>query len=105
MGPIAALNRDTTPVTSVNNTFKQSHNQVFHNNPQHLNLVSRSGQLQEQNFSVEVAKWLPVKGHQQLPSTSQSGPYLRNGEEEIRWISPLPLWKKFQTFSCTCTKI
>ena len=34
---------------------------------------------------------LPLRGHQQGPSTSQSGPYLRNGAEKIRWISPLPL--------------
>ena len=34
---------------------------------------------------------LPLRGHQQRPSTSQSGPYLRNGAEKIRWISPLPL--------------
>ena len=40
--------------------LKQSHKYVFHNNPQQLNLhawcVSRSGQLQEQGFSVEVAE-------------------------------------------------
>ena len=38
--------------------LKQSHNYVFHSNPQHLNLhqVSRSGQLQELGFSVEVAE-------------------------------------------------
>ena len=39
--------------------LKQSHNQVFHNNPQHLKpprLGSRSGQLQEQGFSVEMAE-------------------------------------------------
>ena len=44
--------------------LKQSHNYVFHSNPQH---------------------------HQQGPSTSQSGRYLRNGAEKIRWISPLHL--------------
>ena len=39
--------------------LKQSHIYVFHSNPQHLKpprLVSRSGQLQEQGFSVEVAE-------------------------------------------------
>ena len=41
--------------------LKQSHNYVFHNNPQ------------------------------QGPSTGQSGPYLKNGAEKIRWISPLHL--------------
>ena len=33
--------------------LKQSHNQVFHNIP---HLMSRSGQLQEQGFSVEVGQ-------------------------------------------------
>ena len=37
-------------------TTQQSHNYVFHRNPQHLNLVSKSGQLQEQDLSVGVAE-------------------------------------------------
>ena len=38
--------------------LNQSHNYVFHSNPQHLNLHAwcRSGQLQGQGFSVEVAE-------------------------------------------------
>ena len=55
-------------------------------------LVSRSGQLQEQGFSVEVAERIAAP---QWSSTrtiySQSGPYLKNGAEKIRWISPLHL--------------
>ena len=54
--------------------LKQSHKYVFHSNPQLLNLhvlVSRSGQLQEQGFSVEVAERIAaLKGHQQGPFTS-----------------------------------
>ena len=34
---------------------------------------------------------LLLSGHQQGPSTSQSGTYLKNGAEKIRWISPLHL--------------
>ena len=34
---------------------------------------------------------LLLSGHQQGPSTSQSGPYLQNGAEKIWWISPLHL--------------
>ena len=57
-GPSAALNRDPTSATSVNNSSqtvpqlcvsKKSTSQPPH-------LMSRSGQLQEQGFSVEVAK-------------------------------------------------
>ena len=67
LGPSAALNRDPTS-------------------------TSRSGQLQEQGFSVEVAERIAaLRDRQQGPSTSQSGPYLRDGAEKIRWISPLPL--------------
>ena len=36
--------------------LKQSHNQVFHSNPQHLNLHAWCGQLQEEGLSVEVAE-------------------------------------------------
>ena len=54
LGPSA----DPTPVTSVNNhsqTVPQP--SVSHSiNSQHSHLVSRSGQLQEQGFSMEVAK-------------------------------------------------
>ena len=32
-----------------------------------------------------------LEGHQRGPSTSQSGPFLRNGAEKICWISPLAL--------------
>ena len=44
--------------------------------------------------SASLWRWqrelLPLRGHQG-PSTSQSGPYLRNGAEKIWWISPLHL--------------
>ena len=55
-------------------------------------LVSRSGQRQNK---ASLWRWqrelLPLRDRQQGPSTSQSGPYVRNGAEKIRWISPLPL--------------
>ena len=63
--------------------LKQSHNYVFHSNPQHLNLHSSLW-----GWQTEL---LPLRGHQQGPSTSQSGPYMKNGAEKIRWISPLHL--------------
>ena len=59
LGPSAALNRDPTTTPSVNDSTQQSHRYVFHNNPpapEPPRLVSRSGQLQEQGFSVEVAE-------------------------------------------------
>ena len=63
--------------------------------------MSRSGQLQEQGFSVEVAERIAAperSSNQQGPSTSQSGPYLRNGAEKFRWISPVPLQSKFHVW-------
>ena len=72
------------------NSPKQSHNQVFHNNPQHLNLHTWCLGVDNSKNKASLWKWqrelLPLKGHQQGPSTSQSGPYLRNGAEKIWWI-------------------
>ena len=51
LGPSAALNRDPTSAASVNYVFSQQ--STTSQPPQ---LVSRSGQLQEQGFSVEVAE-------------------------------------------------
>ena len=48
LGPSAGLNRDPTPVTSVNNTSQPP--------SQPPRLVPRNGQLQEQGFSMEVAE-------------------------------------------------
>ena len=78
------------------NLLKQSHNYVFHSNPQHLNLHA-SWCLGADSSKNKASMWrwqrelLPLKGHQQGPSTSQSGPYLRNGAEKIRWTTPLSL--------------
>ena len=55
-------------------------------------LVSRSGQFQEQGFSVEVAERIAAPQRSSTRTIySQSGPYLKNGAEKIRWISPLHL--------------
>ena len=68
--------------------LKQSHNHVFHSNPQHLNLHAWCLGVDSSKNKASLWKWhrelLPLKGHQQVPSTSQSGPYLRNGAEKIR---------------------
>ena len=74
LGPSAALNRDPTSATSVNNPsqtvpqlcLSQQSTTSQSTTSQPPRLVSRSEQLQEQGFSVEVA-------------------------EKIWWISPLPL--------------
>ena len=95
LGPSAALNRDPTATSSVNNpsqTVPQLCVSQQSSTSQPPHLVSRSEQLQEQGFSWRWQReLLPLRGHQQGPSTSQSGPYLKNGAEKIRWISPLPL--------------
>ena len=59
LGPSAALNRDPTAAPSVNNTpqtVPQLRVPQRSATPQPPRLVSRSGQLQEQGFSVEVAE-------------------------------------------------
>ena len=60
--------------------LKQSHKYVFHNKPQHLNLHAWC--LGADNCKNKASLWrwqrelLPLRGHQQGPSTSQSGPAL-----------------------------
>ena len=75
--------------------LKQSHKLVFHNNPQHLNLHAWCLGADNSKNKASLWRWqrelLPLSGHQQGPSTSQSGPFLKNGAEKIRWISPLHL--------------
>ena len=75
--------------------LKQSHNYMFHNSPQHLNLHAWCLGVDNSKNKAFLWRWqrelLPLSGHQQGPSTSQSGPFLKNGAEEIRWISPLCL--------------
>ena len=92
LGPSAALNRDPTTTSSVNNS-SQTVPQL--RVPQHLNLHTWCLGVDSSKNKASLWRWqrelLPVRGHQQGPSTSQSGPYLRNGAEKIRWISPLHL--------------
>ena len=75
--------------------LKQSHKYVFHNNPQQLNLHAWCLGADNSKNKASLWRWqrelLLLSGHQQGPSTNQSGPYLKNGAEKIRWISPLHL--------------
>ena len=94
LGPRAALNRDPSTTTSVNNP-SQSHLHVLHSNLQHLNLHAWCLGVDNSKNKASLWRWqrelLPLNGHQQGPSTSQSGPCLKDGAEKIRWISPLHL--------------
>ena len=95
LGPSAALNRDPTAAPCVDNTpqaVPQLCVQQQPAPPQPPRLVSRSGQLQEQGFSVEVTERIAAPQRSSTRTIYQSsGPYLKNGAEKIRWISPLHL--------------
>ena len=75
--------------------LKQSHKYVFHNNPQQLNLHTWCLGADNSKNKASLWRWqrelLHLSGHQQTPSTGQSGPFLKNGAEKIRGISPLHL--------------
>ena len=75
--------------------LKQSHSYVFDSNPQHLNLHAWCLGVDNSKNKASLWRWqrelLHLRGHQQEPSTNQSGPYLKNGAEKICWISPLHL--------------
>ena len=80
LGPSAALNRDPTPVTSVKNTSQtvpQPDVSQQSTTSQPPCLVSRSGQLQEQGFSVEVAERIAAPQRSSTRTIyKSSGPYL-----------------------------
>ena len=75
--------------------LKQSCKFVFHNNLQQLNLHAWCLGADNSKNKASLWRWqrelLPLGSHQQGPSTGQSGPFLKNGAEKIRWISPLHL--------------
>ena len=75
--------------------LKQSHNYVFHSNPQHLNLHAWCLGVDSSKNKASLWRWqrelLPLRSHQQGQSISQNGLYLRNGAEKTQWISPLHL--------------
>ena len=58
--------------------LKQSHNYVFHSNPQHLNLHAWCLGVDSSKNKASLWRWqrelLPLRDRQQGPSTSQSGP-------------------------------
>ena len=95
LGPSAALNRDPTSTSSVNNSSETV--------PQFcVPQQSTASQPPAWCLGVDSSKnkaslwrWqrelLPLRDRQQGSSTSQSGPYLKNGAEKIWWISPLPM--------------
>ena len=92
LGPSAALNRDPTATSGVNNS-SQTVRQLYV--PQHLNLHAWCLGVDSSKNKASLWRWqrelLHLRGHQQEPSTSQSGPHLRNDAEKIRWTSPLHL--------------
>ena len=87
LGPSAALNRDPTAAPGVETTCSTATRSTSTSTP-----GARSGQLQEQDFSVEVVERIAAP-QRSLTRTiyKSSGPYLKNGAEKIRWISPLHL--------------
>ena len=92
LGPSATLNRDPTSTSNVKNPSQTVPQLCV---PQHLNLHAWGLGVDSSKNKASLWRWqrelLPLRDRQQGPSTSQSGPYLKNGAEKIRWISPLPL--------------
>ena len=85
LGPSATEIPLQLPVSTT--LLKQSHNYVFHSNPQHLNLHTWCLGVDNSN-KASLWKWqrelLHLSGHQQGSSTNHRGPYLKNGAEKIQ---------------------
>ena len=88
LGPSAALNRDPTTTPSVNDPTQTVPQVCVPQQPpaaEPPRLVPRSGQLQEQGFSVEVPGRIAAPQRSSTRTIYKaSGPYLKNGAEKIR---------------------
>ena len=108
LGASAALNRDPTATPSVNNTTQtvpqlRIPQQSATSQPPHL--VSRSGQLQEQGFSVEVAERIAAPQRSSTRTVYKSKWALFEKwcrEDSVDFSTPSV--KQISDFSCTCTK-
>ena len=108
-GPSAALNRDPT-TTSSDNVSSQTVPQLCvpqqstASQPPHL--VSRSGELQEQGFSVEVAERIAAPQRSSTRTIYKSKwALLEKWCRENSVDFSTPSVKQVSDFSCTCTKI
>ena len=109
LGPSAALNRDPTTTSSVNDSSQTVPQlcvpqQSTASQPPHL--VSRSGQLQEQGFFVEVAERIaaPQRSSTRTIYKSKCALFEKWCRENSVDFST-PSVKQVSDFSCTCTKI
>ena len=107
LGPSAALNKDPTATSSVNNppqTIPQLCVSQQSSTSQPPHLVTRSGQLQEQGFSVEVAERIAAPQRSSTRTIYKSKWALFEKwcrENSVDFSTP----SVKQIFSCTCTKI
>ena len=106
LGPSAALNRDPTTTPSVNDPTQTVPQVCVPQQPataQPPCLVSRSGQLQEQGFSVEVAERIaaPQRSSTRTIYKSKWALFEKWCRENSVDFSTLSVK---QIFSCTCTK-
>ena len=81
LGPSAALNRDPTATSSVNNSSQTVPQLCVSQQSTTLNLHAWCLGVDNSKNKASLWRWqrelLPLRGHQQGPSTSQSGPYLK----------------------------
>ena len=110
LGPSAALNRDPTAAPGVDNTpqaVPQLHVPQQPAAPQPPRLVSRSGQLQEQGFSVEVAERIAAPQRSSIRTIYKSKWTLFqkwSRENSVDFSTP-SVKQISDFFSFTCTKI
>ena len=108
LGPSAALNRDPTTTPSVNDPTQTVPQVCVPQQPttaQPPRLVSRSGQLQEQGFPVEVVERIAAPQRSSTRTIYKSKWTLFDKwcrENSVDFSTPSV--KQSQIFSCTCTK-
>ena len=108
LGRSAALNRDPTTTPSVNDPTQTVPQVCVPQQPttaEPPRLVSRSGQLQEQGFSVEVAERIAAPQRSSTRTIYKSKWALfENGAEKFGGFLHSICETNFRFFSCTCTE-
>ena len=76
--------------------IKHSHNQVFHNNPPHLNLHQAHRSKNKTSLWKTERIATPQRPSTRTVNKSKWALFLKNCAERIQWTSPHPLWNKSQ---------
>ena len=92
LGSGPSISGNSTSVACISKSTQAVKQPGVSQQSQYLNLHAWCLGVSNSKNKFSLLKWqrvlLPLKGHQQDLFTKQSGPFLKNGADKIRWMSP-----------------